>query len=185
MSALGPFPFPVPSRRQFYDSALCQMNWNPNPPVVPYGWIRVPGVRQASRLVIAPYRFPIADPMTPEVTGLIQAQSERLPKDGILYDITTIFRQIFATNGLTERFALVDEAEVALWLLTEEDYRHFYRELHAFVVPADPGRDLACDLVKVDTFLANQVQNDTLFRDGEVPLGNSRISIADLRSVFD
>ena len=74
--------------------------------------------------------------MTPEVTGLIQAQSERLPKDGILYDITTIFQQIFATNGLTERFALVDEAEVALWLLTEEDYRHFLSRIARFCRPS-------------------------------------------------
>ena len=185
MSALGPFPFPIPSRRQFYDSNPCEMNWNPMPPVDPYCWTRAPGIGQASRLLIAPYRFPFAPPVAPDVMRSIQAQNERLVKDGILYDATAIFQQIFTTNGLTERFALVNETEVALWLLTEQDYRHFYRELHAFVIPANPAQDLACDLVKVDTFLANQVQNDTLFRDGEVPLGNMRISIADLRSTTD
>ena len=115
----------------------------------------------------------------------IQAQNERLVKDGVLYDAAAIFQQIFITNGLTERFALVNEIDIALWLLTEQDYRHFYRELHAFVIPANPAQDLACGLVGLDIFLANQVQNETLFRDGEVPLGNRRISIADLRLTAD
>ena len=79
------------------------------------------GIREANRLVFAPYRFPITAPVTPDVMEAIRLQSERLTNDGVLYDVTALFQQIFATHGLTE-ITLVNEIEIVLWLLREQDY---------------------------------------------------------------
>jgi hypothetical protein len=114
----------------------------------------------------------------------IRSQNERLTDDGVLYDATALFQKIFATHGQTES-TLVNRIEIALWLLREQDYRHFYRELHAFTNPTDTAQDLSCDLIRVTDFSENQVETKTLFRDGEVPIGAMRIAFANLRPTTD
>ena len=96
----------------------------------------------------------------------IQLQSEKLTDDGALYDVTALFQQICATHGLTE-ITLVNEIEIVLWLLEEQDYRDFYRELQAFTNPTDTTQDLSCDLAGVEILSSKQVQYKTWFRDGE------------------
>ena len=152
----------MPTKQQFYASGLCVTNWNEDPPVYPFNWTRVTRIREANRLVFAPYRFPITAPVTPDVMEAIRSQNERLTDDGVLYDVTALFQKIFATHGQTE-ITLVNGIEIALWLLREQDYRHFYRELHAFTNPTDTAQDLSCDLIRVTDFSENQVETKTLF----------------------
>ena len=112
MSNFSLFPFPIPAKEQFYACDLNNTKWNDDPPVHPYTWGRVPGIRNSDHLVLAPHRALLAEEyVAPDVAEALRLHNESLIVNGAFYDVTALFRQIFATHDLTE-ITLVNEIEL-------------------------------------------------------------------------
>ena len=129
----------------------------------------MPGITPGSdHLVLALHITPLTGQgVTPVVAEELRVHNERLSVDGAFYDVTTVFRQIFTMHAEQPQINLVNNIEIMLWLLSEQEYRRFYRELHTFTNPADSSQDLSCKLLAVTVLASDQAKYKTFFHDGK------------------
>ena len=168
MPIFSRFIFPIPAKEQFYSIGLGETKWNEDPPAYPYTWGQVTSIMPGlHRLILAPHTTPCnGQGVTPDVAEELRVHA-KLSVDRAFYDVTTIFCQIFTMHAEQPQIDFVHEIEIVLWLLNEQDCRHFYKELHAYTNPADSSQDLSCELSAVTILTCRQAVHKTFFRDGE------------------